>query len=208
MKAFSLIGIIIVLGSLALAGCSEDCECPTCPTPGLSTKWVVYDDFDDNSIDAALWGHSVSYGGQVLETAGQLQVWGHTDAWTGAGVAWTIEESLLGWRFDLVDQYFEEGPSCQGWSISATNSGRTVRVYLLNGVTAGCATSWSDVAGNYEIRHEDDSLAVYLDGSLLRRLFDGGISTFKMEFSANNVYGSGHHSHIFIDDVECLDLKW
>jgi hypothetical protein len=193
---------------MALAGCSEDSECPTCPTSALSGKWVAYDDFNDESIDAGLWGHSVSYGGQVLESAGQLQVWGHTDTWTGAGVAWTLEESLLGWKFELVDQYYDEGPSCQGWSIRATDSGRTVRIHLLNGVTAGCATHWSDVAGSYEIRREDDSLAVYLDGSLLRRLFDGGIGMFKMEFVADNVYGSGDHSHIFIDDVERFEMKW
>jgi hypothetical protein len=207
MKSFLLIGGIIVLGSLTFAGCSEDSECPTCPTSIIYAVWDTYDNFDDNSINEALWGHSVSYGGQVLETVGQLQVWGHTGEWTGAGIAWTIEESTLGWRFDLVEQYFDEGPSCQGWSIRATDSDRTVRIHLLNGVTAGCATSWNDVVGSYTIKHEDDSLAVYLNGNILRRLHDGGISAFKLEFDANNVYGSGDHSRIFIDDVERLELE-
>jgi len=206
MKSFLLIVGIIVLGSLAFSGCSEDSECPTCPTT-TGCGWETYDKFDDNSLDEALWGHSIAYGGQVLETASQLQLWGHTDEWTGSGNAWTIEESTLGWRFDLVEQYFEEGPGCQGWSVSATDSDRAVRVYLLNGVTAGCSTIWNDVAGNYTIMHEADSLAVYLNGNILRRLHDTGISEFKLEFSANNVYGSGHHSHIFIDDVERLDIS-
>ena len=209
MRTYSLLVIVLVVGIAMLLGCSEDCDCPTCPVDYIFFEWSLYDDFDDNVIDGDLWGYSIAYGGQVLETSGQLQVWGHTSSWTGSGVAWTIEESHHGWRFDLVEAYFEEGPGCQGWHIRATNPARTVRVELLNGVTAGCTNppNWGDTEGVYKIRHEGDSLAVYLDGGLLRRLYDNGLDVFKMEFYCDNVYGSGHHSHIFIDDVECLDIE-
>lgn len=208
MKAFSSVCVVMILGLAALGGCSEDCECPTCPTPGLTAEWMAYDDFEDGSLNGNLWWYSIAFGGQVLETDGQLQVWGHTGGWTGVGQAGTMGESALGWRFELSEQYFEEGPGCQGWSIIATDPGATVRVTLLNRLTAGCGTAWNDEAGSYQIRHEDDSLAVYLDGSLVRRLHDGGIGMIKLEFNANNAYGSGHYSHIFIDDVERLDMDW
>ena len=63
----------------------------------------------------------------------------------------------------------------------------------------------SDVAGFYEIRHEQDSLAVYRDGSLLRRLHDNGIDSFILDFRSDNMYGSGDHSHIFIDNISGLE---
>jgi hypothetical protein len=58
-----------------------------------------------------------------------------------------------------------------------------------------------DVIGTYEIKHEQDSIAVYLDGSLLRRVHDNGIDSFVMDFRSDNMYGSGHHCHIFVDNV-------
>lgn len=208
MKSCALVGILLALGVLAMSGCSEDSDCPVCPTcyAGDRLEWVLYDDFNDEAIDEDLWITTILYGGQVLEAAGRLQVWGHTGTWTGAGIIRTIESSNLAWRFDLVEQYFEEGPGCQGWHIVALNPGNTIRVEILNGVTAGCSPSWDDEAGGYVVRNEVDSLSVYLDGTLLRRLPNGGIGAFKLEFIADNVYGSGHHSHIFVDNVERLEL--
>jgi len=68
-------------------------------------------------------------------------------------------------------------------------------------------SSFADTTGTYEIRLEQDSLAVYRDGSLLRRLNGKGIDSFIMEFIADNVYGSGNHCHIFIDNVSGLEWK-
>lgn len=65
----------------------------------------------------------------------------------------------------------------------------------------------SDIAGSYEIKHEQDSLAIYLDSSLLRRVHDNGIDFFVLDFRSDNMYGSGHHSHIFVDNVWGLEWK-
>jgi hypothetical protein len=207
MKALSLIGVILVLGIMALAGCSEDAECPTC-TKCPSQQWVAYDNFGDNTLDTELWSATVYYGGQVLETSGQLQLWGHTDLWTGAGIV-RMKESRLAWRFDLVETYFEEGPGCQGWHIRAIDPANGAAIEVLNECSAGCTTppTWADTTGAYEIRNDGDSLAVYRDGSLLRRVYGNGINSFVMEFVADNVYGSGHHSHIFVDNFWGLEWK-
>lgn len=76
-------------------------------------------------------------------------------------------------------------------------------VEVLNECTAGCTNppNMGDVIGTYEIKHEQDSIAVYLDGSLLRRVHDNGIVSFVMDFRSDNMYGSGHHCHIFVDNV-------
>lgn len=144
----------------------------------------------------------------MLEAAGQLQVWGHTDLWTGTGIVRAIEPKLE-WKFDLVETYHEEGPGCQGWHIRAIDPTSSAVVEVLNECSAGCTSppNMGDVAGAYEIRHEQDSLAVYLDDSLLRRIHDNGIDLFVMEFRSDNMYGSGHHSHIFIDDMWGLELE-
>lgn len=108
-----------------------------------------------------------------------------------------------------METYFEEGPGCQGWHISAIDATGNVAVEVLNRATAGCTNppNMDDGPGAYEIKHEDDSLAVYKDGSLLRRVPDNGISYFFLQFIADNMYGSGHHSHIFIDNVRGLEWE-
>lgn len=210
MKVSAFLALVLCSCMLTTAGCSDDEDCPTCPPAPDAVQAVVYDDFDDDALDNDLWGHSIAYGGRVLETSGQLQVWGHTDSWTGLGVAWTEQESYFGWRFVLTEEYFEDGPGCQGWHIRATDASRSVRVEFLNHVTAGCASTLAPgaTAGTYMIRRESDSLAVYLDDILLRRLHDNGIGRFKIELVADNVYGSGDHCHIFIDDVERFEFDW
>lgn len=144
----------------------------------------------------------------MLEAAGQLQVWGHTDYWTGTGIVRAIEPKLE-WQFHLVEAYHEEGPGCQGWHIRAIDPATSAVVEVLNECSAGCASppNMGDGVGTYQIRHEQDSLAVYLDGGLLRRLHDNGIGSFVMEFRADNMYGSGDHCHIFIDNIWGLESK-
>lgn len=198
---------LMVVG-IVFVTCSEDSECPTCPPSQM--QWVQYDNFNDDSLDTGLWYYVEDYGGQVLETAGQLQVWGHTDLWTGRGIARAIHPKL-GWKFDLVDAYFEDGPGCQGWHISARDTLSGAGVELLNRTTAGCSNppNMGDSTGTYEIKHEDDSLAVYKDGSLLRRVPDNGMTYFVLQFISDNVYGSGDHCHIFIDNVQGLEwTEW
>ncbi len=89
------------------------------------------------------------------------------------------------------------------------DSAGTIAVEVLNECTAGCTNppNMSDVAGFYEIVLEQDSLAVYLNGSLLRTLPDNGIDSdsFILDFRSDNMYGSGDHSHIFIDYVSGLE---
>lgn len=138
----------------------------------------------------------------MLEAAGQLQVWGHTESWTGTGIVRSIEPRLA-WRFELVETYHEDGPGCQGWHIRAMNPAGDTAVEFLNRCTVGCTTppNWGDVPGSYEIVLEQDSLAVYRDGEILRRLYNNGLGLFVLEFRADNMYGSGHHCHIFMDDV-------
>jgi hypothetical protein len=209
MKTLPSIRIGLVLVVVMLAGCSSDSDCPICPSKCYSpTEWVEYDNFDDNTFDDALWNSAIAYGGQVLETSGQLQVWGHTGSWTGYGGAST-RKARLAWRFDLADTYFEEGAGCQGWYIRAVDMVNDIGAEVLNRRTAGCASppNWGDGVGSYEIRHEEDSLAVYRDGTLLRRVYDNGIEFFNMEFNANNVYGDGHHCHVFVDNVWGLEYK-
>jgi len=193
--------------SLVFVTCSDDSECPTCRTCPTSTQWVYYDNFDDNTINTDLWSTTIHYGGQVLETVGQLQVWGHTDYWTGAGIVRAIQPKLA-WRFDLVDTYFEEGGGCQGWHISAVDPVGGAGVEFLNRATADCTNppNMSDTTGAYEIKHEGDSLAVYRDGSLLRRVYDHGISFFVIRFESNNVWGDGTHCRVFVDNV--WGLEW
>lgn len=178
--------------------------------PGLAGKHLELASrrFWDLTKSTELWETTISYGGQVLETAGQLQVWGHTVGWTGFARART-RESRLAWRFTLVEEYFEQGSGCQGWYIQAADPATGASVVLLNHFTAGCTSSpnWSDIAGAYEIKPEQDSIAVYLNGTLLRRVYGNGIGSFVMQFSADNVYGDSHHCHIFIDNVWGLEYK-
>jgi len=197
----------LMVVSLVFVTCSDDSECPTCPTCPTLTQWVYYDNFDNNTLNSDLWSTTIHYGGQVLETAGQLQVWGHTDYWTGAGIVIAIQPKLA-WRFDLVDTYFEEGAGCQGWHIAVRDSAGTTGVEVLNRATAGCTNppDMGDATGRYEIRHEGDSLAVYGDDSLLRRVHDHGISSFVIRFESNNVWGDGAHCRVFIDNVWGLEL--
>lgn len=200
------ISIVVVLSvvSLVFINCSKDDECPVCPD--RSVAWVTYDAFDDNTLDDSLWSYSVAYGGQVLETSNQLQVWGNTNLWTGSGLI-VAKQPRLGWKFKLVDTYFEEGPGCQGWHVRAIDPTGNVSIEILNRLTVGCAANMGDSVGEYEVKHDHDSLAVYKDGSLLRRFYANGITYFTIRFYANNVYGSGHHCHIFIDDVQGLVWK-
>lgn len=209
MKALPLIRFLFILGFAALAGCSDDPESPPCPTCPALTQWVEYDNFSDNALDAGLWNYIADCcGGQVLEAAEQLQVWGHTEGWTGSGIVRAIRPKLA-WRFDLVETYFEEGPGCQGWHIGAFDPAAEIYVEVLNTASAGCTNppNMSDDTGSYEIKHDGDSIAVYLDGDLLRRVADNGIEFFVMQFISDNMYGSGHHSHIFIDNVWGLEWK-
>ena len=82
-------------------------------------------------------------------------------------------------------------------------------VEVLNETTAGCTNppSWTDATGAYEIKRQDDSLAVYLNGFLLRRVYYSGSDMFIMDFRSDNMYGSGDHSHIFLDNVYGLEWK-
>ena len=205
MKALSLTRVILISGIVVLAACSEDTECPTCPKCDPCYTWVKYDNFDDNELDTELWIEWESYGGRVYETNGQLQVWGHDGAWTGRGTARAVEPKLA-WRFDLIEEYHEDGPGCQGWHIAAIDTSGTA-VEGLNHCNAGCTNppNWGDGIGSYEVRIEGDSLAVYLNDNLLRRVFRNDVDFFVMQFSADNVYGSGHHCHIFIDGVWGLE---
>jgi len=205
MKTLRLILLIPTLGFAALLGCSDESECPTCPPAPSLTQWVEYDNFDNNTLNADLWSTTIYYGGQVLEADSQLQVWGHTNLWTGAGIVRAIQPKLA-WRFDLVDTYFEEGAGCQGWHILAIDAVSGASVEVLNRTTAGCGNPLGDSTGTYEIKHEGDSLAVYRDGTLLRRFDDQGISFFVIRFSTDNVYGDGRHCHVFIDN--CWGLEW
>ena len=142
----------------------------------------------------------------MLEAAGQLQVWGHTNTWTGTGIVRSIERKF-GWRFELVETYHEEGPGCQGWHIRAYDPSDGKTIEFLNQCTVGCTTppNWGDVPGSYEVRLEEDSLAVYLNGEVLRKMYNDGLGPFVIDFRADNMYGSGHHCHIFVDDVRGLE---
>ena len=57
MRTFRLVQVMFAAGIVALAACSEDSECPTCPDPQHLVQWVDYDDFDDNVLDAELWDY-------------------------------------------------------------------------------------------------------------------------------------------------------
>lgn len=208
MRMISVSGAILVLGLVALMGCSDDSTCPTCPTCYTHMEWVTYDSFDDDTLNAGLWSVSNAYGGQVLETSGQLQVWGHTGGWTGLGDVKATKPSQLAWKFDLNQTYVEFGPGCQGWHIRAYDPDSNLTVEVANMCTASCTSppNWGDVAGTYEIWHESGYLSVYRDGSFLRRVSDQGIGSFVMEFAADNAYGSGHHCHIFVDNVKAMRL--
>lgn len=48
-------GVILwlMVVSLVFVTCSDDC--PTCPPD--SVQWVVYDNFDDDSLDTGLWNY-------------------------------------------------------------------------------------------------------------------------------------------------------
>ncbi|MGD1047932.1 MAG: hypothetical protein ABR899_04180 [Candidatus Krumholzibacteriaceae bacterium] len=208
MKVLPLIRLGLLAAVAALAACSSNSDCPTCPKCKSPTLWAAYDSLNASSIDAALWYTEVSYGGRVLETAGELQVWGHTDLWTGYARART-KHTRLGWKFTLVEEAFQEGNGCQGWCIQAVDPANEASVVLLNHFTAGCTSppNRSDIAGSYEIKPEQDSIAVYLNGTLLRRVYGNGIGPFVMQFSADNAYGDGSHCHVFIDNVWGLEYK-
>ena len=208
MKVLPLIRLGLLAAVAALAACSSNSDCPTCPKYKSPTLWAAYDSLNGSSIDAALWYTEVSNGGRVLETAGQLQVWGYTGGWTGYARARTREPKLA-WRFTLVEEYFEQGGGCQGWYIQAADPGSDDAVVLLNHRTTGCTNppNWSDIAGAYEIKPEGDSIAVYLNGALLRRVYGNGIGCFVMQFSADNSYGDSHFCHVFIDNVWGLEYK-
>lgn len=205
------LGFVLLLAvvSLLLVTCSDDKECPTCPPSPALTQWVEYDNFVDNTLDPNLWNYIADCcGGQVLEADSQLQVWGHTDNWTGSGIVRTIEPKLA-WRFHLVDTYFEEGPGCQGWHIQAIDPVAGIGVEVLNRASLGCTNpaNMGDSTGTYEIRQEGDSLAVYKSSTLLRRVYDQGIDFFVLQFVSDNMYGTGNHSHIFVEDVWGLEWK-
>lgn len=204
LNRISISMVVVSVVSLIFIGCSDDDKCPVCPKDGVT--WVTYDNFNDNTLEDSLWSYSVAYGGQVLETSYHLEVWGHTDSWTGYGVV-IARQPKLGWKFNLLDTYFEEGPGCQGWTVTAIDTASNVSIGILNRLTEGCAGNMGDGVGEYEVKLNNDSLAVYKDGALLRRFYANGITHFTIRFSANNVYGSGHHCHIFIDDVQGLESK-
>ena len=125
MKVLPLIRFGLLAAVAALAACSSNSDCPTCPKYKSPTLWAAYDSLNGSSIDAALWYTEVSNGGRVLETAGQLQVWGYTGGWTGYARARTREPKLA-WRFTLVEEYFAQGGGCQGWYIQAADPGMMV----------------------------------------------------------------------------------
>ena len=165
----------------------------------------LYDDFADNSLNTTLWHYIADCcGGQVLEQSGQLQVWGHTDRWTGTGIVRT-KESHASWTFDLVDEDQDGGPACQGWHIKALDLTDNTWVEVLNNVTPGCTNppNMGDSVGAYEITLDKntDTITVYKDDTILRNLPANGIGDFILDFRSDNMYGSGNHSHIFIDNV-------
>lgn len=57
MRAIRLFPVMLAVGIIVLAACSEDSECPTCPTSKCSVKWAEYDNFDDNLLDTGLWNY-------------------------------------------------------------------------------------------------------------------------------------------------------
>lgn len=57
MRALRLVPAVLAAGIILLAACSEDSDCPTCPTPQVCMYWVAYDDFNDDALDAGLWNY-------------------------------------------------------------------------------------------------------------------------------------------------------
>ncbi len=169
---------------------------------------ILYDDFEDNSINTALWYPYTAYGGQTMETNGQLQTWGHTGGWTGLG---TVETVLLkqGWKFELAEAYQNGGPGCQGWHIRAINSADGNNIEILNNVTSGCTNppNFGDTAGTYIVHVDTDAdlINIYKNDIFLRSLSAQGSTEFKIHFRCDNVYGSGNYSHLFLENMWCVD---
>jgi len=163
---------------------------------------ILYDGFSDNSIDATLWFTEEAWGGQVLETDQQIQVWGHTGGWTGLGRARTLVQSAL-WTFDLVEAFQDGGPAGQGWHIYLYDSSDASRIEVANNVSAGGVPNFNDSTGAYELRilAAQDQIEVLFNGSVRRTLSANGKTALALEFVSNNVYGSGNHSHVFVDNV-------
>lgn len=202
LKDFTInAAVLISVVSLVFISCSSDNNNPVRTS---DVTWRTYDNFDANVVNDSLWTPTITHGGQVLDTSGQLEVWGNTDTWTGSGNAISTKPKL-GWKFTLVDTYYEDGGGCQGWSVWAVDPTENVGIELLNRVTAGCTSNLGDSAGVYEVTHEGDSLAVYKNGSLLRRFYSNGITYFMIRFYDTNVYGDGTHSHIIVDNVQGLE---
>jgi hypothetical protein len=166
-------------------------------------SWTLYDDFEDNSLNAGLWKYIQDCcGGQVLEANGQLQVWGHTGGWTGTGIVQTLVRKP-GWKFDLVDAFQQGGPGCQGWHIRAVDPADGTVIELLNNTSGGCTNppNMGDSIGTYEIALRNNAIKVYKDGNYLREMSAQGKTDYVMDFRSDNMYGSGHHSHIFLENI-------
>jgi chitobiase/beta-hexosaminidase-like protein len=159
-----------------------------------------YDNFNDNSIDTALWGTATSYGGQVVEAGGTLTAYGHTDSWTGAGVFWSVA-AAPSWTFTITSEYSDAGAGTQGWYVQARDPIDGSRLTLLNHLT-NPTVDYDDGAGVYVVRMNGSIIEVYKNAALLRTVAATGIpGSFGLYVRADNVHGDGAHSAVSLDNV-------